>query len=403
MTISFDYSEEQQLFRESLREWCRKHLTLEKVRELDNKAEIPKEIIKGMADMGLWIMTAPEDHGGAGADWLTACIAAEELGYHDVSIAVPVLWLVESSWGFTVDRHCTEHVRNEVIRKAIKGEAVIGIGSTEAGGGSDVAGFKTIAKKEGKDWVINGEKTYISGTEEALKMGGGFFLIAYTQPELKQKGMTGFYLPIHAKGVEVSKRFDDMGRMGISTGAFTMKDVRLSDEYRIGDVNKGFYITMEGFSLARILIGSVCVGAAQRALEIGMEYCKQRKAFGNPIAKYEGIQFQLADWWTELEACRTLIQKTAWMCDESYKKNRFSHLDLAKWIAMCKLKAPHMAFDIYRDVMIWLGAYGYTKECPIEMGMRGIMSYCVGAEGSSNIQRIIIARELLGKEFIPYK
>jgi len=404
--IDFSFTEEQELFRNALREWCQKNLPLEKIREMDSKGEIPHEILKSMADMGLLIMTAPQEHGGTGADWVTACIAAEELGYADVSIALPVLWLVESSWGFVVDRYCSEEVRETVIQKAIKGDAFIGIASTESGGGSDVAAFKSTARKEGNSWILNGEKMYISGTEEAKKLGGGYFVVARTSPappEASHRGMTGFYLPMDLPGVEINKRFDDMGRMAISTGGFMMKDVQIPDSYRIGEVDKGFYLTMEGFDNARILIAAVCVGAARRALDIGIDYIKERKAFGRPIGKFEGIQFELADDWAQLEALRSLVYRTAWMNDKKYRESKFSPLEVSRMIAACKLIAPHFAFDVYKHAMIWLGAYGYTKECPLEMGLRGIMSYCVGAEGATNIQRIVIARELLGKEYIPYK
>jgi acyl-CoA dehydrogenase len=404
--VDFSFTEEQELFRKALKEWCEKNLPLEKIREMDSKGEIPREILKGMADLGLLVMTAPQEHGGTGADWVTACIAGEELGYADISIAIPVFWLVESSWGFVVDRYCTEKVREAVIRPAIKGEAFIGIASTESGGGSDVAAFKSTARKEGNDWVLNGEKMYISGTEEAKKLGGGYFVIARTSPappEAPHRGMTGFYLPIDASGVEINKRFDDMGRMAISTGGFMMKNVRIPDAYRIGEVDKGFYLTMEGFDNARILIAAVCIGAARRALDIGMEYIKERKAFGRPIGKFEGIQFELADDWAQLEALRSLTYRTAWMQDKRYKEGKFTPLEVSRMIAACKLMTPHFAFDVFKHAMIWLGAYGYTKECPLEMGLRGIMSYCVGAEGATNIQRIVIARELLGKDYIPYK
>src|SRR5512136_3174271 len=200
--VEFGFTEEQELFRKAVREWCEKTLPIEKIREMDTKGAIPQSLLKSMGEMGLNIMTAPQEHGGTGADWITACIAAEELGYADVSIALPVLWLVESSWGYVVDRYASEKVRNDVIRPAFKGDAFIGIGSTEAGGGSDVAAFKTTAKKVGNDWILNGEKTYISGTEEAKKLGGGYFVIARTSPaspETPYKGMTGFYLPMDAK------------------------------------------------------------------------------------------------------------------------------------------------------------------------------------------------------------
>jgi acyl-CoA dehydrogenase len=404
--VDFGFTEEQELFRKAVREWCEKTLPIEKIREMDTTGEIPQEILRSMGEMGLNIMTAPEEHGGTGADWVTACVAAEELGYADVSIALPVLWLVESSWGYVVDRYCSEQVRDAVIRKAIKGDAFIGIGSTEAGGGSDVAAFRSTAKKQGNDWILNGEKAYISGTEEAKRLGGGYFVIARTSPapaDAPHRGMTGFYVPMNAPGVEINVRYEDMGRMAISTGGFLMKNVKTPDSYRVGDVDKGFYLTMEGFDTARILISAVCTGAARRALDIGMEYIKERKAFGRPIGKFQGLQFELADDWAHLEALQSLTFRTAWMMDQRYKAKKFTPLEVARMIAACKLLAPHLAFDIYKHTMIWLGAYGYTKECPLEMGLRGIMSYCIGAEGATNIQRTVIARELLGKEFIAYK
>jgi acyl-CoA dehydrogenase len=404
--VNFSFTEEQELLRKAVREWCRKELTLEKIREMDSKGEIPREIIKGLSDLGLLLMTIPEEHGGANADWTTACVAAEELGYADISIAVPVLFLVENAWGFVTDKYCSERVRDEVIRKAARGESFIGIASTEASGGSDVAAIKTTGAQEGNQWILNGEKTYISGTEEAKKIGGGHFLIARTAPPTPgaaHRGITAFYLPINTPGVEIGKRFEEMGRMAISTGSIALDNVKLPDDYRIGEEGKGFYLTMEGFDNARLLIGATCLGAAQRALELGIEYIKERKAFGSSIGKYQGIQFDLAEMWAELEALRSLVYRTAWMNDEKYKKQRFTPLEVTKYISAVKLKAPSFAFKVFEHVMLWMGAWGYTKDCPLEMGLRGIMSYYIGAEGTMNIQKIVIARELLGREYLSYK
>ncbi|MCW3978077.1 MAG: acyl-CoA dehydrogenase, partial [Candidatus Bathyarchaeota archaeon] len=172
---------------------------------------------------------------------------------------------------------------------------------------------------------------------------------------------------------------------------------------RIGEEGKGFYLTMEGFDAARLLIGATCLGAAKRALEIGMNHIKEREAFGRPIAKFEGIQFELADDWAELEALRSLVYRTAWMMDKKYEEGKFPARRVSSYISACKLKIPPFAFDVFKRVMLWFGAYGYTKECPVEMGLRGIMSYLIGAEGTLNIQRTIIARELLGRKYIPYR
>ena len=182
-----------------------------------------------------------------------------------------------------------------------------------------------------------------------------------------------------------------------------MNNVALPDSYRLSDEGRGFYLTMEGFDIARILIGATCLGATKRALQIGMKYIKERKAFGRPLAKYEGIQFELADLWAEYEALRSLVYRTAWMMDQRYQEKKFSPREVSKYVSACKLMVPPFAFDVFKKVMLWLGAYAYTKDCPLEMGLRGILSYMIGAEGSLNIQRIIIARELLGSKFTPYR
>jgi len=404
--IDFSFTEEQELFRRSLREWLEKNLPLEKVRENDEKQKLPKELIKGVADLGLLCMTLPEEHGGVGADWVTTTIAAEELGYADVSIALPVFFLVQASWGYVVDRYCTDRVRDECLRKAAQGEAFIGIGVTEPGGGSDVAGFQTTLKRAEGGWIVNGEKTYISGTDECKELGGGFFCVGYHDRSQLHRGMTAFYLPLDAEGVEVTKRYDDMGRMAISTGGFKMTDVFIPDDYQLGEIGRGFYLTMEGFDAARLLVSASCIGAAQRAIELGIEYIKERRAFDQPLARFQGIQFELADMVAELEAARNLIYKAAWMLNKKYEKaepgkmpDRRIALETAKYISMCKLLAPRLAFDIFTKTMLWFGAYGYTKECPLEMGLRGVMSYYIGAEGATNVQRIIIARETLGREY----
>jgi acyl-CoA dehydrogenase len=397
--IDFSFTEEQDLFREAIREWLAKNLPLEKVRENDEKHELPMDVIKGLGDLGLLCMTLPEEHGGVGADWVTATIAAEELGYADISVALPVFFLVQASWGYVVDKFCTEAVRDACLRKAAKGESFIGIGVTEPGGGSDVAGFQTELKRESDHWIVNGEKTYISGTKECLEMGGGYFVTGYNDRSAGHRGMTAFYLPLDAPGVEVTKRFDNHGRMAISTGGFKMTDVKVPDEHQLGDTGRGFYLTMEGFDAARLLVAASCIGAAERATEIGVEYIKERNVFGQPIAKYQGIQFELADMVAHHEATKNLIYKTAWMMDQKYQHGTFTALEVSNYLSMCKLLAPHLAYDTLRRVMLWLGAYGYTKECPLEMGIRGVMSYCIGAEGTANVQRIVIARETLGREW----
>ncbi|OGD52593.1 hypothetical protein A3K81_05260 [Candidatus Bathyarchaeota archaeon RBG_13_60_20] len=398
--VDFSFTEEQDLFREAVKEWLSKNLTLEQVRENDTKHEIPRSLMEGLGDLGLLLLTLPEEDGGSDADWVTATIGAEELGYADISVATPVFYLVQASWGYVINRLASETVKEAYIRRASKGKGFIGIGVTEPGGGSDVAGFKTVIKPDGKGWVINGEKCYISGTAEAAEMNGGYFVSGYTDRAAGHRGMSAVFVPINQEGVEITKRFENMGRMAISTGGFKMTDVKVPKEYQLGETGRGFYYTMEGFDAARVLVSASCIGAAQRCLEIGMDYIKEREAFGQQLAKYQGIQFDLADMAAHHEAIKSLVYRTAWMLDQKYKHGTFSALEVSKYLGMCKYLAPHHALDTFRRVMYWLGAYGYTKECPLEMGVRGLMSYCIGAEGAQNIQKVIIARETLGRDWM---
>ena len=198
---------------------------------------------------------------------------------------------------------------------------------------------------------------------------------------------------------------EDMGRMGISTGGFAMENVRLPGYHLVGDYNRGFYHAMEGFSAARTLIGATCVGAAEAALEMGQAWIKERDAFGRPLGSYEGIQFPLADLWAELEGVRMNVYKAAWEMDRFYQSGGSSggHHDIAMAAAIVKLRAPLLAWNAMNEVANWFGAAAYSKEYPIEMGIRGVRSYSIGAEGTVNIQRLIIARELLGSEYMPYR
>jgi len=416
--FDFTETEEQKLIVSSVREWCNKNLTAEKVREMDDAGHpFPKEVVEGLCGLEVVMGTVPVEHGGSGIDWVTQELIAEVLGYYDPTIATAAaLMAVETGWGFTLDRYCRETVREKYIKPAIKGEKFVGIATTEPGGGSDVAAFKSTAEKDGDEWIINGEKTFTSGTEECKKWGGGYWINVRTGsmlPEAPHRNMTSFFLPIDTEGVEVQTPYRDAGRMAISTGGFTMNNVHLPDEYRLGDEGKGFYYTMEGFDNARMMIAASCVGVIQRVLDIATPYIKQREVFGRPLAKYEAIQFELAEIYREMEALKLMTQKTCWMQDIRYheegmpektvKTQTFTPLEIAKWISLIKWKGPSLALEAARKAMIWFGAAGYTKDYLLEAAWRGVMSYVIGAEGGLNIQKIVVARELLGKEFIPYK
>jgi acyl-CoA dehydrogenase len=405
--MHFGWNEEQRLWRQAVRDFAQKEIA-PRVREIDTEERIPPEIIKGMVRLGLLAPVCSEEYGGAGMDWTMAAIAAEELGRADISLAVPVLYLVEAAWGFIFDQYGTPELKAEILPQVTAGEAFLGIATTEPEGGSDILGAcrtKALPEKDGGEWILNGEKTFISGVRESLQMGGVHLLLARTDPDpaAEHRAFTFFALPLKDTLGITPTYFEDMGRMGISTGGFALEDVRLPAARIVGDVNRGFYHAMEGFSAARVLIGATCVGAAEAVLQLGMDHVKQRHAFGRPLAAFEGVSFPLANHYTNLESTRLLVYKAAWTMDQKYGPATKTHYDIALSAALAKLRAPQMGFEIMNEVADWFGAMAYTKECPVEMGIRGIRSYSIGAEGTMNIMRLVIARELLGPEFLPYR
>ena len=396
----FDLTEEQQLFRDLTREWAQKHLA-PRAEEIDRTEKIPADVLKAMADQGLFGITISEEYGGQGADWTTASLVGEEIARADISVATAVLYLVEASWAQLIDKYGNEQLKQEVLPKVCSGEHICGVATTEPVGGTDVAGNQFTIRKDGDEWVVNGEKAYISGTEEAAEMGGGHITTGVFDRSLHHRGLNLFYLP--ADTWESRSKFEDMGRMGISTGAFVCNEARIPSHYIIGEEGKGFYYALEGYNNARIIIGATCVGAAATALEMGVDYIKERRAFGKRLSQMQGLQWQVADQYAKLEASRLTAYKAAWIWDqyESGKSN-YTIEDVNLAVAHSKLRCPTAAFDIIAQVMDWYGAYGYTKECPLERGLRGVKSYVVGAEGAKNIMKQIIARDLIGREFVSF-
>jgi acyl-CoA dehydrogenase len=401
--MDFSLTEEQKIWKRTVREFADKNIR-PKIREIDKNKKIPSDLIKKMGKLGLLAPTVSKEYGGANLDWTMACIAAEELGRADISLAIPVLYLVEAAWGFIFDKYGKDELKEKYLPNITKGDAFIGIAVTEPKGGSDIVGsVKSDALEKNNKWILNGEKIYISGINESKKLGGIHLTLVKTNKSMDHKGFSFFALPLKENKNITTTIFEDMGRMGISTGGFLMDNVELDKTHLIGLENKGFYYAMEGFSAARVLIGATCIGSAEYALELGIDHIKNRKTFGRYLASYEGIQFPLAENYANIQGTKLLTYKAAWIMDQMYKNSNFSHNDVALAAAIAKLKAPIYAFELMNEVADWFGAMGYTKEYPIEMGIRGVRSYSIGAEGTMNIMRIIIARELLGKDYLPYK
>ncbi len=407
--MDFEFTPETRLFREKVSEFCAKRIAPKWV-EIDESGVIGSDIVELLASQGLLGLVLDEDYGGQGGGFLEATLAAEELAYHAPALSLAVLYLLQNSWTYIVQLYGSEEAKVEVLPRVCRGEALVGIASTEAHGGSDVAGIRLRAeRRQDGCWVLSGEKSMVSlpSIIEKVKWGGGWVLICRTgRLEDRHQSITTF-LALMKKDGHVDpaikyKPWTEFARRGLDTSVVSFTDFVVDDRYRLGEVNKGFRIAMEGFNLARCLIGSVTVGCARWLLEQGISWIKQREVFGRPIASYQAISFKLADHLKELEAARLLSYKAAWAADKYYKQksSTISLKDIAVLGAMSKLKCASLAFEIGEDVMKWFGGASYFKELPIFRAWLAAFSYVVGAEGTENMMRLIIARETLGREYV---
>ncbi len=398
--ISFDFTEEQKTFQKRVRGFCRKEIS-PVVRKIEDEGRIPDDVIQGLSDLGLLAMTVDRQYGGIEADPITVGLVAEEIARADISCAIPTLFLVEAAWGSVFDRYGKQQTKEEILPRVTKGRAYLGIAVTEPDSGSDIAAMKTKAVRRGDEYLISGEKMYVSGIREVTEQfaeGGGHLTVVKTEAKKGTRGMSIFYIPVTTgKGMHTTL-LDDWGRKGISCGGFAMENVVLPERYLLGEENRGFYIAMEGFDYARGIIALVCCGAAMSALEQAIEYLKTRKAFGRFLGQFEGIRFRLAEHWSKLDAIRLLAYRALWMYDRERREKKFNRLDVTRACAEAKMLAPPAAFDAINDAIQWFGAFGYTTECPLEMALKGVRSY-FWAEGTMEIMKIIVSRELLGKEF----
>jgi acyl-CoA dehydrogenase len=418
--MDFAFDTEQDLIRKTVREYAQKEIA-PRVREIDVGRKIPVDIITGLAGLGLLGMTVSPEYGGAEADPVTAGVVAEELARADVSCAVPTFFLVQAAWGYILDRYGRQPAREAILPAVTRGRAFLGIAATEPDVGSDLTAMKMVAVGNDKGYLLSGEKMFISGISEIteqLPEGGGYVTLARTDPDRGARGMGLFYVPLRGVPGIATTTFEDWGRRGISAGGFTLEEVQIPGGYLIGEENRGFHLAMEGFDYARALISVVCAGAAMSALEQAMKHVRERKVFGQPVGRFEGVQFKLAEHWTRLEALRLLGYRALWSCgreqaDRStarsgnrsgggsgdHRENRF---EVSRWCAQAKLLGAQIAFDAINDAIQWHGAFGYTVDCPLELALKGVRSYW-WAEGALEIMKVIVARELLGKEFVAYR
>jgi len=406
--LDFSFSREEELFREAVRGFLSKRLS-PIWESIDESGLIPVELIRDMGSQGFFAIPVPEEYGGQGGTFTLAVIAAEEVGYHDPSMATAVYTLLNNAWPYILYLYGSENVKLEILPLVGSGRAFFGIASTEPQGGSDVAGLRASATRGDGYYSLWGEKIYVSGVREALEQldTGGWLLLARTgRLEDRHRGLTAFAFIARrngrlVEGLEYSM-LKTIGRHGISTGVLTLKGARTPLDTVVGGEGRGFYVAMEGFNVARIMVAAANLGVARWALEEAVKWSRERVLFERPIASFQAVSFPLAELAVELEAARLLVYKSAWMADRIYARREpgLKPGDLAFYAAASKIKAVEVAFKILETAMKTIGGLSYIKESKVNRGLLGVLSYLVGAEGAQNIMRYIVARELIGKDYV---
>lgn len=399
--LDFEFTAEQKNIQRSVRDYCQQNV-VPRIREIEDKGKIPDDIIRGLAEQNLFGMPVSKSYGGRESNPITTGIVAEQIARADITCAIPTFFLVQAAWGYILDKYGTEMAKKDILPQVTQGQSFLGIAISEPHVGSDIANIKTHAEKSGDRYIIRGEKKYISGVREVmtqLQKGGGHLTIVKTDPSKGTRGMSLFYIPLkNNKGVRPTY-IEEWGRRGISTGGFVLENVEVTGEYLLGEENRGFYILMEGFDFARALISVICCGAAMSSLEQAMERLKSRRAFGQPLAHFQSIQFKLAEHWAQLEALRLAGYRALWMYGREQQDQTYNRFQVTKACAEAKMLAPMIAFNAINDAIQWFGAFGYTIECPLDLALKGVRSY-YWAEGTLEVMRTIVSRELLGKEYI---
>jgi cyclohexanecarboxyl-CoA dehydrogenase len=384
--MDFNNTEEHEQFRLALRKFAQKEIRPGYARG-DATGEFPWEQARLMGAQGLLGLGIPEPYGGQGLDLMAAGIAAEEISRADFNC----VWLIihAVTIGQVLARNGTEAQRRHWLPRVARGEAVSAICVTEPGGGSDAAAGTTRAVRSGEGYVLTGEKTSISlGTEAQVAV-----VLAKTNPRERSRGVTAFLVPLDTPKVRRS-RFDDLGNRAIGRSSLYFDDVWLPEEARLGEEGKGFQLIMHEFDCTRALIALQCLGAAEASLDETIDYVRERRAFGQPLARFEGVSFPIAEFATYLEAARLLCYKTLWL--------RSQGAPHTKEAAMCKWWVPRLAVEVIHQCLLFHGHVGFSKDLPFQQRLRDVIGLEIG-DGTKEIQQIVIARELIGREYLPYR
>jgi len=394
MPIEFTFTEEQELFRRTIRELMTKSVA-PRAKELIQARSLIPEVHKVFTQAGLFGLLIPTEFGGSQSDYVTFIIAVEEMTRGDTTGFAGLAAWYGASCARLLSVYGSAELKDEVLPKVVKEGLVTPLHSTEPGCGTDFTAITTTAKKNDDEYIVNGEKTCLSCVPEVVKFGGGYITSVKTRPELGSKGMSLLYIPSNSKGITTSS----FTGMGIDIGGVRYENTPIPEHYLVGFEGTGYQMTYESFVHARVPTTMSIVAAADAAIEKGIEYIKQRKAFGKPIAGHEGIQFELAEDYANVQACKWLTYRAAWLIDQ-YHKGKASFYDAMTGASIAKLAASEHCVKAVSDVLEWYGGLGTTTEYDIQHVFR-IVRQAVIAEGTKNAQKLVIAMQLLGREYSP--
>jgi len=379
MEMNFDLTSEQQMIKQMIRQFVEEEVTPGAI-ERDRTKQFPVEIFKKLSSLGMMGLPFPEKYGGGGADTISFAIVVEELSRGCGSTGITYSAHI-SLGGAPINMFGTEEQKNKYLTPICTGESLGAFGLTEPNAGSDAGGTRTSAKEENGEFVINGNKCFITNASYARHLA----LTAVTGEKDGQKEISAIIVPTNAAGFTIIDNYEKMGLNASNTTELVIDNVRVPVDHLLGKRGEGFrqfLITLDG---GRIGIGAMAVGIAQGAYERALAYAKERMQFGKSISSFQAVQFKLADMAMKIELARNMVYKAAWLKDQGRS--------FSKEAAICKLYASEMCMEVTDQAIQIHGGYGYMKEYQVERMMRDAKLLEIG-EGTSEVQRIVISRHI---------
>lgn len=374
-------TDEQQMLRDMVHDFAQNEVK-PIAAEIDETCRFPAETVKQMGEIGLMGIVFPEEYGGAGMDYVCYAIAVEEIsrvcGSHGITLAAHISLGVNPIYKFG-----NEKQKQEWLPKLCSGEIIAAFGLTEPNAGSDAGGTETTAVRDGDEWVLNGTKRFITNAS----VSEVYSVTAITDKDkTPSKGISAFIVPAGTPGFSVDRKENKLGLRGSDTAGLIYEDCRIPLKNLLGEEGRGFPYFLEILDGGRISIGAMALGIAQGAFDEALKYAKERQQFGRPISSFQAIQAKLADMATWIEAARHLVYNSARLHDAGRP--------YGKAAAMAKLYASEIGTRVAEEAIQIHGGYGYTRDYPVERMWRDA-KLCEIGEGTSEIQRLVIARDLL--------